>query len=284
MIRIVILADIHGNLPAFEAALADIRQLAPDRVIVNGDVINRGPQSKECLQAVRATGWPVVFGNHEWYAIKRVDGEIDAQWRTDFWLPFERVAQALTDEEVAYIRALPHEIVIDLPGLPAIRIVHGSMRALNDGIGFWMPDEELLEAADGAPEPIIIGAHTHRTYERRVGDRWFLNCGAVGAPFNGDPGAQYLVMTTANGTWRAEFRSVPYDREPVYMAWRQTDILQRSMAAQIFKLEVETATYHLGSYVHFCQIHGLDRNAMSSFERYRLEAGNLRPGRSLKDG
>lgn len=282
MIRIVILADIHGNLPAFDAAQAAIRQLAPDQVIVDGDIINRGPQSKECLQAVCATGWPAVFGNHEWYALKRVDDDIADEWRTDFWLPFDRVAQALTDEEVAYIRAMPHEIVIDLPDLPAMRIVHGSLRALNDGIGFWMPDEELLEAADGAPEPIIVGAHTHRTFERRVGDRWFLNCGAVGAPFNGDPGAQYLVMTGKNGAWEAEFRSAPYDRDPVYAAWEKTDILQRSMAAQTFKLEVETATYHLGSYIRFCQHYGLERNAMSSFERYRGEAANVTPGRSLK--
>ncbi|MBN1564004.1 MAG: metallophosphoesterase family protein, partial [Anaerolineae bacterium] len=212
MTRIVILADIHGNLPAFEAAQADIQTLAPDHVIVNGDIINRGPQSKECLQAVRATGWRVVFGNHEAYALMRVDDDVKDEWRTAFWSPFDRVAKSLTDEEIAYIRALPHAMVIDLPKLPAMRIVHGSLRALNDGIGFWMPDSELLEAAGDAPEPIIIGAHTHRTYDHRVGDRWFLNCGAIGAPFNGDPGAQYLVMTAHNGAWEAEFRSVPYDR------------------------------------------------------------------------
>ncbi len=282
MTRIAILADIHGNLPAFEAVHADIQTLAPDRVIVNGDVINRGPQSIECLQAVRATGWPVVFGNHEWYALKRVDGDVDEEWRNDFWLPFDRVAQALSEDEVAYLRALPHHLVIAPPELPVMRIVHGSMRALNDGIGFWMQDEELLNAAEGAPEPVIIGAHTHRTYEHHVGDRWFLNCGAVGAPFNGDPGAQYLVMTEKNGVWEAEFRSVPYDREPVYAAWEATDILSRSMAAQAFKLEVETATYHLGSYMRFCEHHGLELNALASFERYRSEATNVRPGRSLK--
>ena len=282
MTRIVILADIHGNLPAFEAVQADIQTLAPDKVIVNGDIINRGPQSKECLQAVRATGWPVVFGNHEWYALKRVDGDIGDEWRTEFWSPFDRVAESLTEEEVATIRALPHDIVIDLPELPAMRIVHGSMRALNDGIGFWMPDAELLDAARGAPEPVIIGAHTHRTFERRVADRWFLNCGAVGSPFNGDPGAQYLVMTANNGAWNADFRSVPYDRDPVYAAWDKTDELQRSMAARAFKLEVETATYHLGSYVRFCQNHDLELNARSSFERYQRDAANVKPGRSLK--
>ena len=71
MTRIVILADIHGNLPAFEAVQQDIATLAPDLVIINGDMINRGPQSLECLRASRATGWDVVYGNHAEYAVKR---------------------------------------------------------------------------------------------------------------------------------------------------------------------------------------------------------------------
>ncbi len=282
MTRIVILADIHGNLPAFEAVQKDIKQLAPDQVIVNGDILNRGPQSLECLHAVRATGWPVVFGNHEAYALMRVDGDVAEEWRSDFWLSFQLVAQQLSAEEVAYLRALPRDYVVNVPNLPAMRIVHGSMRALNDGIGFWMSDADLLEAVEAAPEPIVIGAHTHRTFQHRVGARWMLNCGAVGAPFNGDPGAQYLLMTAQNGSWHAEFRSIEYDRAAVYTAWDQTDILQRSMSSQVFKLEVETATYHLGSYIRFCELHGLERNVIDSFERYRQETAYIRAGRSLK--
>lgn len=56
MPRVAILADIHGNLAALEAVQTDIARLAPDIVIVAGDVINRGPQSKECLQFIRSTG------------------------------------------------------------------------------------------------------------------------------------------------------------------------------------------------------------------------------------
>jgi hypothetical protein len=207
------------------------------------------------------------------------DGEIEDEWRTDFWLPLDRVAQALSEDEVAHIFArCRNEIAIDLPGLLTMIV---AVCALNDGLAS-MQDAELLDAAGGAAEPVIIGAHTHRTYEHRVGDRWFLNCGAVGAPFNGDPGAQYLVMTGENGAWSAEFRSVLYDREPVYAAWEKTELLSRSMAAQAFKLEVETATYHLGSYIRFCQSRELELNAMASFERYRREGAHVRPGRSLK--
>jgi predicted phosphodiesterase len=282
MLRLAILSDIHGNLPAFEAVMSDLRQVAPDRVIVNGDVINRGPQSRACVQAVRATGWPVVFGNHEEYMLKHVDGTVPDKWRDDFWYPFQRVAEELSADDVSYIRVLPWEYVVAVPNLPAMRIVHGSKRALNDALGFWMSDAELLEAVAGAPEPVVIGAHSHRTFERRVGERWLLNCGSVGAPFNGDPGAQYLVMTARGGHWEAEFRSVPYDRAPVYAAWERSGDLERCMSAQVFKYEVETATFHLGAYIRFCENRGLELNARASFESYRRVSRGVTPGRSLK--
>jgi predicted phosphodiesterase len=283
MTRIAILADIHGNLPALDAALADLTgTVAPDQVIVNGDIVNRGPQSRECLQAIRATGWPVVFGNHEDYALKRRDGAVPEEWATPFWDVFSFIADEFSDEEIAYMRALPWHHAIEEPGLPAIRITHGSMRAINDGLGFWMSDEELLEAILHAPEPVVIGAHTHRTFERRVGERWALNCGAIGAPFNGNPDAQYLVMTARDGHWEMEFRSVPYDRAPVYAAWERTGYLKRSACAQIFKYELETATFHLKSYLAFCRLHGLDENAPTSVEQYRWAARQVPPGRSSK--
>jgi predicted phosphodiesterase len=282
MVRIAVLSDIHGNLPALEAALDDVRATAPDQVIVNGDIINRGPQSVECLQAVRAQGWPVVFGNHEEYALKRLNGEVPEPWNTRFWEPFQRVAEALSEDEIAYLRALPRDFVVEEPNLPVLRIVHGSMRALNDALGPWMSDAELLEAVDGAPEPIVIGAHSHRTFERRVEGHRLLNSGSVGAPFNGDPRAQYLLMTATNGEWKAEFRGVAYDRVPVYAAWARSGELERCMSAQVFKYEVEMATFHLGAYVRFCERRGLDLNEGVSFERYRAATQNVPPGRSLK--
>ncbi|NLX11567.1 MAG: metallophosphoesterase family protein [Chloroflexi bacterium] len=281
-VRIAVLADIHGNLPAFEAVLADIRRHAPDQVIVAGDVINRGPQSQECLQAVRATGWPVVFGNHEELVLKLAGGKLPEWWESDWWLPTRRVVESLTGEELDYLRALPWHHVVRVPGLPAIRIVHGSPRALNDGLGFWMTDEELLDAIGGAEEPIVIGAHTHRPFDRQLNGHWALNPGAVGAPFNGNPAAQYLLLTGEDGAWQPEFRAVPYDRAPVYDAWERTGYLNASMVAQVFKYEVETATFHLMSYVDFCEARGLAENALESFSRYRAATQDVVPGRSLK--
>lgn len=269
MPRVAILADIHGNLPALEAVQADIARVAPDLVIVAGDVINRGPQSKACLQAIRATGWTVLFGNHEEYILKLADGSLPTpDDEVDWWLPAARVAGELSDEELAYLAALPRVHVVALPGLPAIRVLHGSLRALNDGIGFWMSDDDLRAGVCAAEEPIVVGAHTHRPYSRHLDRHWALNCGAVGFPFNGNPAAQYLVLESEDNGWTADFRAVPYDRALVYAAWERTDILERSVIARVFRLEVETASPHLNHFDRFCTRHGLPHTELASFERY----------------
>ena len=269
MTRIAIISDIHGNLPALEAVMADLEYTAPDRVIVDGDVVNRGPQSKPCLDRVREMGWLTIFGNHEEYVLKFNNGDVPAEWYSDWWLPTRHVAESeLTAADLDYFRTLPRSHVVTEPGLPALRIVHGSPRHLNEGIGPWLDDGELLELSEGVPEPVLIGAHTHRTLDRRVGSRWFLNCGAVGAPFNGNPDAQYLLLTARAGAWHAEFRSVPYDHAPLYAAWEATGYMDRSMIAQIFRLEVETAHFHLGIYLEFCEQRGLAQNDPRSFQQY----------------
>jgi predicted phosphodiesterase len=281
MTRIAILGDIHGNLPALEAVIADLEPLAPDLVIVDGDIVNRGPQSRECVQAIRAQGWPAVFGNHEDYVLAFYEGRAPDGWDSDWWMPARRVSEELSADEMAYLRALPWHYVVDEPGLPAIRIVHGSPRAINDGLGFWMTDEELCAAVGSVPEPVVVGAHTHRPFDRQVAQRRVLNCGAVGAPYNGDPAAQYLVLTSRDGTWEADFRGVPYDRAPLYAAWDRAGYMEY-VIAQVFRYEIETATYHLEPYLDFCQARGLDRDALASFEQYRRMSWNVRPGRSLR--
>lgn len=281
MVRIAILADIHGNLPAFEVVQADIQACAPDRVIVNGDVLNRGPQSLECLEAVRATGWTVVYGNHEDYAIKRRSGVFPQEWAVPFYAPFQAVAEALSEEQAAYVSGLPRWLVIQEPGLPALHITHGSPLALNDGLGPWLSESELLERAEQVPEPVLIGAHTHRPFDRWVHGHWVLNCSAVGVPYNGDPRAQYLLLTGGDGVWRAEFRAVPYDRGLVYAAYRQSGGLQH-LINRIFQYEIETATFHFGAYVRFCKQRGLAIDSSESFAAYRQAARKTQPGRPLK--
>ncbi|MCD4686662.1 MAG: metallophosphatase family protein [Anaerolineae bacterium] len=281
MTRIVILADIHANLHAFEAVQADIPRFAPDLIIVNGDMINRGPQSLECLEAVRATGWPVVYGNHEEYAIMRQGDDYPDEWKAPFFEPFQEVANALSAEQIAFIKALPRFRVVEVPGLPALYIVHGSPFALNDGLGHWLSEDELRERLDAVEQPVMIGAHTHRPFDQRIGSRRVLNCSAVGIPYNGDPRAQYLVLTGRDGDWHAEWRYVAYDRERIYAAYAANGSLKHAIN-HLFMFEVETSTFHFAPYRKFCEDRGLDREQVASISAYRDFACDTKPGRSMK--
>ena len=277
MVQVAVISDIHGNLPALQAVIEDLRRISPDVVVVDGDIINRGPQSRECLAAVREQGYTVVYGNHEDYAIRRRSPRIPPEWLIPFFAPFQEVADSLSAEEAAVFEHLPRAFVLQWPELPAVRMTHGSPRALNHGIGPWLEPTELDALLDMIPEPVLVGAHTHRAFEHRRADgHMALNCGAVGVPYNGDPRAQYLLLHGEDGAWQPEFRAVPYDRERVRRAYAARDAFRHTIN-HVFMYEIETATFHLGPYLGYCRERALDPNVLANFERYRDEIGRHTP-------
>ncbi len=277
MVQVAVIADIHGNLPALQAVIEDIHHIEPDIVVVNGDMINRGPQSRECVAAVRAQRWTVVYGNHEDYAIRRRTPKMPPEWLIPFFAPFQEVADSLNAEEAAYLEHLPRALVLHWPELPPVRMMHGSPRALNDGIGPWLDTTELDALLDTVPEAVLVGAHTHRAFEHRRADgHMALNCGAVGVPYNGDTRAQYLLLHGEHGAWQPEFRGVPYDHQRVREAYEARGAFRHTIN-HLFMYEIETATFHLRPYLSFCREHALDPNEVTSFHRYRDEVGRHTP-------
>jgi predicted phosphodiesterase len=282
MVQVAVIADIHGNLPALQAVSEDLHHVGPDRVIVNGDTINRGPQSRACVAAVRAHNWTVVYGNHEDYAIRRRTPRMPPEWLVPFFAPFQEIAESFSAEEAVYFEHLPRALVLRYEGLPPVRIAHGSPRALNYGVGPWLEHEELHALLDMITEPVLVGAHTHRAFQYTLPDeRLALNCGAVGVPYNGDTRAQYLLLHGENGTWWPEFRAVSYDIQRVYDAYVEKDAFRHTVN-QVFMYEIETATFHLRPYLTYCRERALDPNVSVNFHRYRDEVGQYTPrGRVL---
>ena len=125
--RIALLADIHGNLAALEAALAEIAALAPDLTIVAGDVVDGGPDSGACWRRVRALRCPVIRGNHERYLFDYGTPRADPAWSSPQFAPL-RVARAeLSTAELAELAAL----LLGLPeGGAAVRFRKSGLMAL----------------------------------------------------------------------------------------------------------------------------------------------------------
>lgn len=217
MTRLAILADIHGNLTALEAVLADLAHTPVDHVIVAGDVVNWGPQSAEVLERVTALGWGVIRGNNEYYLLEYDTPRMPPAWREYALLPW--LKRQLAGRWHHVIAGWPDSLSLRFPDAPPIRVVHGSPRGNADSLYPSTAADDAAARLAGVEETTVITAHTHLPMERRWG-RWrVLNPGSVGVPLDGRHRAAYLLLEAAGGDWRAEFRSVPFDVGPVLAAF-----------------------------------------------------------------
>lgn len=224
--RIAILADIHSNLPALEAVLADLKEQSPDAVYLAGDQINRCPWNNEVLDLLDTLKWPTIQGNHE-----LVIGAINTPANRPPFTNRERfidlwwTQEHLRPEHLTSIRQLPTEMHLTFDGAPPIHLVHGIPGNPFIGVLPETTDAALHDMMATVTESIIICAHTHRPLARQVGRWQIYNGGSIGAPYNGDPRAQYLLLDTANGQWQPTFRQVDYDRSPIPVAFRESGLL-----------------------------------------------------------
>lgn len=229
--KIAVLADIHANLVALQAVVADIEAWAPDEVIVAGDLINRGPDAVACLDLVlrlrRERGWRVIRGNHEGYVIRydrdhrqpdfpTVGPRRDLSRMTGW--THAQVAQRIRE-----IAALPEQLQLAVPAGPLV-VYHASVRHDRDGVLRRSSDDELRQQIDPAAAIFCVG-HTHMPFTRRVDDTLLVNVGSVGLPFDGDTRAAYAQLTDGAGGWRASIVRLPYDLAAAEWAYRESGML-----------------------------------------------------------
>ena len=169
--RVAALYDVHGNLPALEAVLADPRCAAADIVVSGGDVC-AGPMPVECLALLQLRGAVFVRGN--------ADRELDG-WP----------AARLDDDQRALLRSWPTSVALDCGGVE-ITFCHGSARSDEEILTTLTPDTEVDEACGGAP--FVVGGHTHVQFDRSAGRTRFVNAGSVGRPYEGRTAAFWLLL------------------------------------------------------------------------------------------
>jgi len=224
--RLAILADIHGNLPALEAVIADLQQQRPDAVYLAGDQINRCPWNNEVLELLDTFGWPAIQGNHE-YVIGRINTPQNfAPFTNQARFPGLWWTQArLRPAYLTAIRELPAELSITWPNLPPIRLLHGIPGNSFVGLLPSASDDQLATLLATVPEEIVVCAHTHRPMLRTAGAWQIWNGGSVGSPYNGDPRAQYLLLDGVAGRWLPTLRQVDYDLRLVEQAFVASGML-----------------------------------------------------------
>ncbi|AWN22562.1 metallophosphoesterase [Deinococcus irradiatisoli] len=248
-VRLAFIADIHGNQDALEAVLGDVRAQGAERLYVNGDVVNRGPDSVQALETLlNLPQTPsFVLGNHD--DLMRLwltrDGALPGDWFEDpFWAATAWSAEQLSRAGlIDTILNWPMTQQLSWGGLPTIEVAHGTAAHYRESLSVGTPESRLTELLGEAGAGVLIGSHTHKPMVRAVeGGRLVLNTGAVGAPFNEDPRAQYLLLDAVEGGWEPTIRCVPYDRSGVLGRFESSGLLSEGgVSAEIFREEVRLA-------------------------------------------
>lgn len=276
--RLAVISDVHGNLQALEAVEADLDAWQPDAVVVNGDMVNRGPDGVAVMERIAARGWPMVLGNHDDLVVMWTDRSerLPAGWFDDpFWRATGWCALQLAEAGWTEIfRSLPYTRKVETNG-GRILISHGSPRHYREGYGPHLAEAVLSEIVTMHPYDVLIGSHTHQPHERHYGRHVFLNSGSVGTPFNGDPRAQYLKLERSRGGWAPTFAKVAYDRKAALAAYAASGYLQEGgLTARIFMLELAAAKSFLVPFLMWAE----KREVVTNEESWRVFAGERLQG------
>lgn len=247
--RVALLSDIHGNLHALDAVLADLQTHAVDYLLSLGDVAAMGPDPAACIHRLAALGFATVMGNTDW-AMLHPQPDSGADERLRRFGEIERwCAAQLGAAERALLAAYAPTVPLMLGPDAPLLAYHGSPRSFDDPIVATTPLETLDNWFAGTTALVYAGGHTHQPFVRRHRGAFVINPGSVGLAYamdaRGDgkrnrPWAEYAVLDVDGGDVSVTLRRVPYDGAAVvatavargmpYADWWGRDLLDSGSA------------------------------------------------------
>jgi putative phosphoesterase len=224
---VAVITDIHGNLPALQAALKRIEQLGIKRVFCGGDLVGYGPHPNEVCALIAQREIPTIHGNYD-HAIARDLEDCGCAYVTahDRELGQRSVDWTLAHtsrDSKDFMRGLPFDLHFAV-GDVDVHLVHGSPRKVNEYLFEDKPARlyERLAAAEG--DSVLVFGHTHKPWVREYGGVLFVNCGSVGKPKDGDPRGAFAVLAPTAGSVAVSIERVEYDARAVAAALRQSGL------------------------------------------------------------
>ena len=250
--RLAVLADIHANYTALEAVLLDAEKHNVDAYIIAGDHIGDGPQPKEVLNKIRQLKAWIIAGNREQYVIKYEAGELQ-DWEThDQMSAMVWTYKCLDKEDIKYIRQLPEQNVVNIPGTHPIRVVHGSPFDVYEHLYKERYPERLEKALAAISEPVMICGHTHGAWSKRINGKLAINPGSLGIHFNDSVSAEYAILTWDDTEWKVEHKLVKYDMTKLEKSFAESGLLKESPVwGKVSLLSIKTGTNIMVDFVKF---------------------------------
>ena len=215
--RIAIISDVHGNLTALDAVVADLRQQKPDVVLHGGDLPYGGSHPAEVIDCIVQEGWKGVLGNTDemlWDTSARAALEASAPklkplFKVLFDLSGPATKKMIGPSRLEWLRALPTYLRLEDLHYENLALMHASPGNLWRAPMDTADDSELETTYKPMNAGIIVYCHIHRPFIRKVGGMTVCNTGSVGSPYDGDPRASYLLIDDG----KPAIRRVEYDVE-----------------------------------------------------------------------
>jgi predicted phosphodiesterase len=208
--RIALFSDIHANLPALEACLANMNEHKPDAVYCLGDLVGYNVWPNEVINEIRKHRIPAIAGNYD-FGIGRTSNDCGCAYKTNKEKEMGAVSISYTnsiikDDERAYLRTLPAHIRVEFQlndDKLNLLLVHGSPRKINEYLFEDRDEKSLLRIMEEADADIMCFAHTHKPYHRMLTAgphsnthyRHAINIGSVGKPKDDDSRGCYVILT-----------------------------------------------------------------------------------------
>jgi putative phosphoesterase len=217
--RIAVLCDIHGNLPALQAALAEVERAGVDLLVFGGDVA-AGPMPVETIEVLAGYGGRARFvrGNADRFMVEIFDGKRKAREAMDVWW-----ANLLSRAHRDFLSGFEPAAEVNVDGLGLVLCCHAG--PASDEVPIITPatpDEVIVKTLASINADLVVAGHTHMQFDRRVAGRRMVNAGSVGMPYADQPGAYWALLGP-----EVDLRRTAYDFEMAAEAVRRTDFPER---------------------------------------------------------
>lgn len=207
--RVAVLNDIHGNWPALRAVLAELEDEKPDRIVIGGDVV-AGPMPFQTMEALLALSTPVLFlrGNADREVLSALSGEDVSHLPPELAEMCRWVVNELDGTIADRIAAWPLTRQLEIEGIGDVLFCHATPRDDNEIFTRITPEKRLLPVFSDVDAALVVCGHSHMVFDRQIGTLRVVNAGSVGMPYDGTPGANWLLLGPD-----VAFRRTDFDRE-----------------------------------------------------------------------
>lgn len=221
------ISDIHANLPALEAAVADARKRGASRIYCAGDITGYGPFPDQVCEFLQESQIDTITGNYDvkvLMVIKKGAASVaDLQRKKQKILLW--TASHIRQRTQEYLASLPEQLHLDFPGGRKILVVHGTPLSNDDDIYPSITDRGLKTKMGKAAADMLVCGHTHIPFVKKVNGLLVVNCGSVGQPVDGDSRLSYAIVSSDNDSPpRGRIVRVEYDSKKLVKALRETSL------------------------------------------------------------